>query len=170
MVLNDRFQQLYFYRCIFQTIAKGKDILTEARFEAGGSFPEDNKVKDGYSMVLESIALFTDVIVRFPFISGRQLKKIDFDNWRDNLKWAKDVCAKSGVFVEKHQQILASLGQELKFDEPDPDYYNPFRHPPKNVEMSSEERRKLHEEKKRKEKISAKRKKKTAPKLTKSEL
>lgn len=156
-------------KTIIGTIMKGKEVLTRAGYNAGDSFPEKNDVKDSLSMVLENTALFTDVVVRFPFVAERELKK-NKENWMEIIIWAKNICEKSEVYVEKHKKILQSLGQELKIDEPDPNYENPFKVKPKVNQKTSQERQKEYEEKKRKEKIAAKKKKKSGPKLTKSEL
>lgn len=154
----------------FQTMLKGKETLEKADYQAGDPFPGNIDIKDGYSMVLESVAIFTDLVVRFPFISERKLKVSKYQDWKETVNWAKTVAQESGVFINKHEEILKSLGQELKLDEIDPNYKNPFKVRAKHVEISSEERKKMHEEKKRKEKLAAKKNKKSGPRLTKNEL
>nr|XP_039265151.1 coiled-coil domain-containing protein 134-like [Styela clava] len=156
-------------KTIEKTIVKGKQILMEENYKAGDPFPEKIETKEGFSMVLENTALFTDLIVRFPFVAQRELKQNT--DWKETIIWGKNVCEKSGVFTEKHQKILHSLGQELKIDEPDPSYENPFKIKPEVDQKTEEERQKEYEDKKRKEKLAAKKKnKKSGPKLSKHEL
>lgn len=157
-------------KTIEKTIIRGKDIIMKENYKAGDSFPDKIDTKEGLSMVLENTALFTDLIVRFPFIAQRELQQ-NAKSWKETMTWAKNICEKSGVYVGKHKQILHSLGQELGIDDPDPNYENPFKVKPKIDLKTAEERQKEYEELKRKEKIAAKKKKrKSGPKLSKTEL
>ncbi|XP_074127941.1 coiled-coil domain-containing protein 134 isoform X3 [Sminthopsis crassicaudata] len=90
-----------------------------------GPFPEDEKLKDAFSHVVENTAFFGDVALRFPKIVHHYFDRNS--NWNHLIRWGISFCNQTGIFNQgTYSQLLSLMAQELGIGERSPDYRNPF--------------------------------------------
>jgi len=153
-------------KTIIKTVQAATDTIKESGFKEGNDLPEKEEDKHAFSQILENTALFTDLVVRFPTPSHYSYER-NRKEWKKVMKTAISICENSGVYEGDYRLLLHNIKQELGIGPKDAAYSNPFRDPPPEPELSTEERKELYKEAKRKAKLQ---KKKSKPKLSKSEL
>lgn len=153
-------------KTIIKTVQAASETLKNSGFKEGHDLPEKDDDKHAFSQILENTALFTDLMVRFPTPSHYSYDRHRKD-WKKTMKSAISTCENSGVYDGDYRLLLHNLKQELGIGPKDAAYSNPFRDPPLEQELTSEERKELYKEAKRKAKAQKKRAK---PKMSKSEL
>ncbi|XP_018319865.1 coiled-coil domain-containing protein 134-like [Agrilus planipennis] len=89
-------------------------------------FPNDEKVRDCLSNILENTALFSEVVLRFPDVADVILKQNN--KWDIQLQWTIAFCYQVEHLLDKSTMKLLNLvNQELNYTERDPNYLNPYR-------------------------------------------
>ncbi|EMP41872.1 hypothetical protein UY3_00907 [Chelonia mydas] len=111
---------------LFKVLEDSRAVLIAADVPPDGPFPQDEKLKDAYSHVLENTAFFGDVVLRFPKIVHHYFDRNS--NWNNLVRWGISFCNQTGVFDQgPHSQVLGLMAQELGISEKSPDYRNPFK-------------------------------------------
>ncbi|XP_074076723.1 coiled-coil domain-containing protein 134 [Macrotis lagotis] len=110
---------------LFKVLEDSRAVLQAADVFPDGPCPEDEKLKDAFSYVVENTAFFGDVTLRFPKIIHHHFDRNS--NWNHLILWGISFCNQTGVFDQgTHSQLLGLMAQELGIDERSPDYRNPF--------------------------------------------
>ncbi|XP_014390582.1 PREDICTED: coiled-coil domain-containing protein 134 isoform X1 [Myotis brandtii] len=128
--LNDVHQQYkildVMLKGLFKVLEDSRTVLLAADVLPDGPFPQDEKLKDAFSQVLENTAFFGDVVLRFPRIVHHYFDHNS--NWNLLIRWGISFCNQSGVFDQgPHSPILSLMAQELGISEKDSDFQNPFK-------------------------------------------
>ncbi|XP_010222786.1 PREDICTED: coiled-coil domain-containing protein 134 [Tinamus guttatus] len=111
---------------LFKVLEDSRAVLIAADVPPDGPFPQDEKLKDAYSHVVENTAFFGDVVLRFPKIVHHYFDRNS--NWNNLIRWGIGFCNLTGVFEQgPHSQVLGLMAQELGISEKSPDYRNPFK-------------------------------------------
>uniref|UniRef100_H0ZHQ1 Coiled-coil domain containing 134 n=1 Tax=Taeniopygia guttata TaxID=59729 RepID=H0ZHQ1_TAEGU len=111
---------------LFKVLEDSRAVLIAADVPPDGPFPQDEKIKDAYSHVVENTAFFGDVVLRFPKIVHHYFDRNS--NWNSLIRWGIGFCNLTGVFEQgPHSQVLQLMAQELGISEKSPDYRNPFK-------------------------------------------
>ncbi|XP_064011204.1 coiled-coil domain-containing protein 134 isoform X1 [Pogoniulus pusillus] len=111
---------------LFKVLEDSRAVLIAADVPPDGPFPQDEKIKDAYSHVVENTAFFGDVVLRFPKIVHHYFDRNS--NWNSLIRWGISFCNLTGVFEQgPHSQVLGLMAQELGISEKSPDYRNPFK-------------------------------------------
>ncbi|KAF0883143.1 MEI1 protein, partial [Crocuta crocuta] len=128
--LNDVHQQYkildVMLKGLFKVLEDSRTVLIAADVLPDGPFPQDEKLKDAFSQVVENTAFFGDVVLRFPRIVHHYFDHNS--NWNLLIRWGISFCNQSGVFDQgPHSPILSLMAQELGISEKDSDFQNPFK-------------------------------------------
>ncbi|XP_024593225.1 coiled-coil domain-containing protein 134 [Neophocaena asiaeorientalis asiaeorientalis] len=128
--LNDVHQQYkildVMLKGLFKVLEDSRTVLIAADVLPDGPFPQDEKLKDAFSQVVENTAFFGDVVLRFPRIVHHCFDHNS--NWNLLIRWGISFCNQSGVFDQgPHSPILRLMAQELGISEKDSDFQNPFK-------------------------------------------
>nr|XP_034373471.1 coiled-coil domain-containing protein 134 isoform X3 [Arvicanthis niloticus] len=128
--LNDIHQQYkildVMLKGLFKVLEDSRTVLVAADVLPDGPFPQDEKLKDAFSHVLENTAFFGDVVLRFPKIVHHYFDHNS--NWNLLIRWGISFCNQTGVFDQgPHSPILNLMAQELGISEKDSDFQNPFK-------------------------------------------
>ncbi|XP_028727072.1 coiled-coil domain-containing protein 134 isoform X2 [Peromyscus leucopus] len=128
--LNDIHQQYkildVMLKGLFKVLEDSRTVLTAADVLPDGPFPQDEKLKDAFSHVVENTAFFGDVVLRFPKIVHHYFDHNS--NWNLLIRWGISFCNQTGVFDQgPHSPILNLMAQELGITEKDSDFQNPFK-------------------------------------------
>ncbi|XP_052523226.1 coiled-coil domain-containing protein 134 isoform X1 [Tympanuchus pallidicinctus] len=111
---------------LFKVLEDSRAVLIAADVPPDGPFPQDEKLKDAYSHVVENTAFFGDVVLRFPKIVHHYFDRNS--NWNNLIRWGIGFCNLTGVFEQgPHSQLLGLMAQELGISEKSPNYRNPFK-------------------------------------------
>ncbi|XP_043346716.1 coiled-coil domain-containing protein 134 isoform X2 [Dermochelys coriacea] len=111
---------------LFKVLEDSRAVLIAADVPPDGPFPQDEKLKDAYSHVVENTAFFGDVVLRFPKIVHHYFDRNS--NWNNLVRWGISFSNQTGVFDQgPHSQVLGLMAQELGISEKSPDYRNPFK-------------------------------------------
>lgn len=112
---------------IVNTIQASRAILESSGYIPGVSpFPDDPRVRDALSNILENSALMSEIVLRFPDISERVLR--ENNNWNVMLQWSIAFGHQVEYLLDQGTVVLYELvGQELNHTERDPNYVNPYR-------------------------------------------
>lgn len=127
--LNDVHQQYkildVMLKGLFKVLQDSQTVLLAADVLPDGPFPQDEKLKEAFSQVLENTAFFGDVLLRFPRIVHHYFDRSS--SWNVLIRWGISFCNQSGVFDQgAHSPILRLMAQELGISEKDSDFHNPF--------------------------------------------
>ncbi|XP_051818170.1 coiled-coil domain-containing protein 134 [Antechinus flavipes] len=127
--LNDVHQQYkiidVMLKGLFKVLEDSRAALVAADVFPDGPFPEDEKLKDAFSHVVENTAFFGDVALRFPKIVHHYFDRNS--NWNHLIRWGISFCNQTGIFDQgTYSQLLSLMAQELGIGERSPDYRNPF--------------------------------------------
>ncbi|XP_078683483.1 coiled-coil domain-containing protein 134-like [Branchiostoma floridae x Branchiostoma belcheri] len=151
---------------IFKVLPDAQTSLQQAGYYPG-PFPENTDIKDALSRLLENVAFFGDILLRFPDMTHDVLKK--HQEWRTVLEAAVVFCNQTQLYSEgvNHEQ-LNLVSQELGLIEKDPNYLNPFS---KEGKMAQEQQmlqaaKSAHDKPKNKKKKD--REKRKGPRLSRS--
>ncbi|KAG8517901.1 Coiled-coil domain-containing protein 134, partial [Galemys pyrenaicus] len=128
--LNDVHQQYeildVMLKGLFKVLEDSRTVLIAADVPPEGPLPQDEKLKDAFSQVVENTAFFGDVVLRFPRIVHHYFDHNS--NWNLLIRWGISFCNQSGVFDQgPHAPILSLMAQELGISEKDSDFQNPFK-------------------------------------------
>lgn len=112
---------------IFGMIQEGRAAVESSSFIPGiSSFPNNEKVRDSLSNILENTALFGEIVLRFPDIAQLVLKTNN--NWDVLLQWSIAFSNQVKYLLDKSTiKLLQLVSQELNHIERDPNYINPYR-------------------------------------------
>ncbi|XP_066287080.1 coiled-coil domain-containing protein 134-like [Branchiostoma lanceolatum] len=109
---------------IFKVIPDAQTSLQQAGYYPG-PFPENTDIKDALSRLLENVAFFGDILLRFPDMTHDVLKK--HKEWGVIIEAAVVFCNQTQLYSEGvSQEQLMLVSQELGLKEKDPNYVNPF--------------------------------------------
>ncbi|KAM8980714.1 LOW QUALITY PROTEIN: coiled-coil domain-containing protein 134 [Sarcophilus harrisii] len=127
--LNDIHQQYkiidVMLKGLFKVLEDSRPLLVASDIFPDGPFPEDEKLKDAFSHVVENTAFFGDVALRFPKIVHHYFDRNS--NWNHLIRWGISFCNQTGIFDQgTYSQLLSLMAQELGIGERSPDYRNPF--------------------------------------------
>ncbi|KFW92347.1 Coiled-coil domain-containing protein 134, partial [Phalacrocorax carbo] len=101
---------------LFKVLEDSRAVLIAADVPPDGPFPQDEKIKDAYSHVVENTAFFGDVVLRFP--------KIVHHYFGDpGHGWVQV----GGTTPRRGLHSALQMAQELGISEKSPDYRNPFK-------------------------------------------
>ncbi|XP_046700443.1 coiled-coil domain-containing protein 134 [Silurus meridionalis] len=169
--LNDVNQQYKIIDIMLKGLFKVRGlrtVLVAANLQPDDPFPQDDKMKEAYSHVLENTAFFGDVALRFPRIVHHYYDHNS--EWGKTLRWGLSFCNQSGVFTEgNHQQVLTLMSQELGITEKSPDFINPYRTEKDDVLHTADAFQKiLREEQKRRRKEEKRKEIRKGPRISRS--
>ncbi|CAH1371076.1 unnamed protein product [Tenebrio molitor] len=119
---------------VFTVVQDSRATIEASPYIPGVSdFPLDDRIKDALSNILENIALFSDIILRFPDISVSVLKTNN--NWDVLLQWGIAFCNQVRYLLDDSTiKALSLASQELNHVERGANYVNPYRKQgPQNV-------------------------------------
>ncbi|KAI5087562.1 coiled-coil domain-containing protein 134 isoform X1, partial [Silurus meridionalis] len=153
---------------LFKVLEDSRTVLVAANLQPDDPFPQDDKIKEAYSHVLENTAFFGDVALRFPRIVHHYYDHNS--EWGKTLRWGLSFCNQSGVFTEgNHQQVLTLMSQELGITEKSPDFINPYRTEKDDVLHTADAFQKiLREEQKRRRKEEKRKEIRKGPRISRS--
>lgn len=109
-----------------QVVEENRKILFEANLENSKDFPANQSLKESISLVLENTCLFGDLILHFPNISYKIVKKTQ--QWHENLNWALNYTRYNfeQMIDQKTLQMLNLFNQEINKEQRTEDYVNPY--------------------------------------------
>ncbi|XP_038612450.1 coiled-coil domain-containing protein 134 isoform X1 [Tachyglossus aculeatus] len=111
---------------LFKVLEDSRAVLIAADVPPDGPLPQDEKLKDAFSHVVENTAFFGDVALRFPKPVHHYFDRNS--NWNSLIRWGIGFCNLTGIFDRgPHSQVLGLMAQELGISEKSPDYRNPFK-------------------------------------------
>ncbi|XP_020838410.1 coiled-coil domain-containing protein 134 isoform X2 [Phascolarctos cinereus] len=113
--LNDVHQQYkiieVMLKGLFKVLEDSRAVLLAADVFPDGPFPEDEKLKDAFSHVVENTAFFGDVVLRFPKIVHHYFDRNS--NWNHLIRWGISFCNQTGVFDQgTYSQLLGLSFQD----------------------------------------------------------
>ncbi|KAM9170398.1 coiled-coil domain-containing protein 134 isoform 1-T1 [Pangshura tecta] len=154
---------------LFKVLEDSRAVLIAADVPPDGPFPQDEKLKDAYSHVVENTAFFGDVVLRFPKIVHHYFDRNS--NWNNLVRWGISFCNQTGVFDQgPHSQVLGLMAQELGISEKTPDYRNPFKTDHSEFFPSADTFQKaLREEEKRRKKEEKRKEIRKGPRISRSQ-
>ncbi|XP_035400266.1 coiled-coil domain-containing protein 134 isoform X1 [Cygnus atratus] len=154
---------------LFKVLEDSRAVLIAADVPPDGPFPQDEKLKDAYSHVVENTAFFGDVVLRFPKIVHHYFDRNS--NWNNLIRWGIGFCNLTGVFERgPHSQLLGLMAQELGISEKSPDYRNPFKADHSEFFPSADTFQKaLREEEKRRKKEEKRKEIRKGPRISRSQ-
>nr|XP_009663648.1 PREDICTED: coiled-coil domain-containing protein 134 [Struthio camelus australis] len=104
---------------LFKVLEDSRAVLIAADVPPDGPFPQDEKLKDAYSHVVENTAFFGDVVLRFPKIVHHYFDRNS--NWNNLIRWGIGFCNLTGVFEQgPHSQVLGLVRPSLARRIPSP--------------------------------------------------
>lgn len=111
---------------IFALIQENRAIMEASSYIPGVSeFPLDNDIKIALSSILENIALFSELVLRFPDITISILRINN--NWNMLLQWGIAFSNQVKYLLDNSTITLLHLtSQELNHVPRDPHYVNPY--------------------------------------------
>ncbi|XP_027729096.1 coiled-coil domain-containing protein 134 isoform X1 [Vombatus ursinus] len=113
--LNDIHQQYkiidVMLKGLFKVLEDSRAALLAADVFPDGPFPDDEKLKDAFSHVVENTAFFGDVVLRFPKIVHHYFDRNS--NWNHLIRWGISFCNQTGVFDQGTYSQLLGLVQTL---------------------------------------------------------
>ncbi|XP_052523228.1 coiled-coil domain-containing protein 134 isoform X2 [Tympanuchus pallidicinctus] len=154
---------------LFKVLEDSRAVLIAADVPPDGPFPQDEKLKDAYSHVVENTAFFGDVVLRFPKIVHHYFDRNS--NWNNLIRWGIGFCNLTGVFEQgPHSQLLGLMAQELGISEKSPNYRNPFKADHSEFFPSADTFQKaLREEEKRRRKEEKRKEIRKGPRISRSQ-
>lgn len=154
---------------LFKVLEDSRAVLIAADVPPDGPFPQDEKLKDAYSHVVENTAFFGDVVLRFPKIVHHYFDRNS--NWNNLIRWGISFCNLTGVFDQgPHSQLLGLMAQELGISEKSPNYRNPFKADHSEFFPSADTFQKaLREEEKRRRKEEKRKEIRKGPRISRSQ-
>ncbi|XP_041337638.1 coiled-coil domain-containing protein 134 isoform X1 [Pyrgilauda ruficollis] len=154
---------------LFKVLEDSRAVLIAADVPPDGPFPQDEKIKDAYSHVVENTAFFGDVVLRFPKIVHHYFDRNS--NWNSLIRWGIGFCNLTGVFEQgPHSQVLRLMAQELGISEKSPDYRNPFKTDQSEFFPSADTFQKaLRDEEKRRKKEEKRKEIRKGPRISRSQ-
>ncbi|KAM6301677.1 meiosis inhibitor protein 1 [Podargus strigoides] len=154
---------------LFKVLEDSRAVLIAADVPPDGPFPQDEKIKDAYSHVVENTAFFGDVVLRFPKIVHHYFDRNS--NWNNLIRWGIGFCNLTGVFEQgPHSQVLGLMAQELGISEKSPDYRNPFKTDHSEFFPSADTFQKaLRDEEKRRKKEEKRKEIRKGPRISRSQ-
>ncbi|XP_071407968.1 meiosis inhibitor protein 1-like isoform X1 [Pithys albifrons albifrons] len=154
---------------LFKVLEDSRAVLIAADVPPDGPFPQDEKIKDAYSHVVENTAFFGDVVLRFPKIVHHYFDRNS--NWNNLIRWGIGFCNLTGVFEQgPHSQVLRLMAQELGISEKSPDYRNPFKTDHSEFFPSADTFQKaLRDEEKRRKKEEKRKEIRKGPRISRSQ-
>uniref|UniRef100_A0AAA9TMD3 Coiled-coil domain containing 134 n=1 Tax=Bos taurus TaxID=9913 RepID=A0AAA9TMD3_BOVIN len=152
-----------------EVLEDSRTVLTAAGVLPDGPFPQDEKLKDAFSQVVENTAFFGDVVLRFPRIVHHYFDHNS--NWNLLIRWGISFCNQSGVFDQgPHSPILGLMAQELGISEKHSDFQNPFKVDRTEFISSTDPFQKaLREEEKRRKKEEKRKEIRKGPRISRSQ-
>lgn len=171
--LNDVHQQYkildVMLKGLFKVLEDSRTVLIAADVLPDGPFPQDEKLKDAFSQVMENTAFFGDVVLRFPRIVHHYFDHNS--NWNLLIRWGISFCNQSGVFDQgPHSPILSLMAQELGISEKGSDFQNPFKVDHTEFISSTDPLQKaLREEEKRRKKEEKRKEIRKGPRISRSQ-
>ncbi|MEJ1271454.1 meiotic double-stranded break formation protein 1 [Cricetulus griseus] len=171
--LNDIHQQYkildVMLKGLFKVLEDSRTVLTAANVLPDGPLPQDEKLKDAFSHVVENTAFFGDVVLRFPKIVHHYFDHNS--NWNLLIRWGISFCNQTGVFDQgPHSPILNLMAQELGISEKDSDFQNPFKIDRTEFIPSTDPFQKaLREEEKRRKKEERRKEIRKGPRISRSQ-
>ncbi|XP_058875062.1 coiled-coil domain-containing protein 134-like [Acipenser ruthenus] len=157
---------------LFKVLEDSRAILIAANVQPDDAFPQEEKLKEAYSHVVENTAFFGDVALRFPRIVHHYYDRNS--NWNLLLRWGLGFCNQTGLFQGGqggHGEVLSLMAQELGISEKSPDFINPYRTERDEVLHTADEFQKvLREEEKRRRKEERRKEIRKGPRISRSEL
>ncbi|XP_004589789.3 coiled-coil domain-containing protein 134 [Ochotona princeps] len=154
---------------LFKVLEDSRALLIAAGVLPEGPFPQDEKLKDAFSHVVENTAFFGDVVLRFPKIVHHYFDPNS--NWNLLIRWGISFCNQTGVFDQgPHSPILRLMAQELGISEKDSDFQNPFKVDRSEFISSTDPFQKaLREEEKRRKKEEKRKEIRKGPRISRSQ-
>ncbi|KAI5942851.1 Meiosis inhibitor protein 1 [Manis javanica] len=154
---------------LFKVLEDSRTVLIASDVLPDGPFPQDEKLKDAFSQVVENTAFFGDVVLRFPKIVHHYFDQNS--NWNLLIRWGISFCNQSGVFDQgPHSPILSLMAQELGISEKDSDFQNPFKVDHAEFLSSTDPFQKaLREEEKRRKKEEKRKEIRKGPRISRSQ-
>lgn len=154
---------------LFKVLQDSQTVLTAADVLPDGPFPQDEKLKEAFSQVLENTAFFGDVLLRFPRIVHHYFDPNS--NWNLLIRWGISFCNQSGVFDRgAHSPVLSLMAQELGISEKDSDFHNPFQVDRSEALSAADPFQKaLRDEEKRRKKEERRKEIRRGPRLSRSQ-
>lgn len=171
--LNDVHQQYkildVMLKGLFKVLEDSRTVLLAADVLPDGPFPQDEKLKDAFSHVVENTAFFGDVVLRFPRIVHHYFDHNS--NWNLLIRWGISFCNQTGVFDQgPHSPILSLMAQELGISKKDSDFQNPFKIDRTEFMPSTDPFQKaLREEEKRRKKEEKRKEIRKGPRISRSQ-
>ncbi|XP_028935257.1 coiled-coil domain-containing protein 134 isoform X2 [Ornithorhynchus anatinus] len=154
---------------LFKVLEDSRAILLAADVPPDGPLPQDEKLKDAFSHVVENTAFFGDVVLRFPKVVHHYFDRNS--NWNSLIRWGISFCNQTGIFDQgPHSQVLGLMAQELGISEKSPDYRNPFKTDHSEFFPSADTFQKaLREEEKRRRKEEKRKEIRKGPRISRSQ-
>lgn len=112
---------------IFSVIQDSRAVIEGSSYIPGVSeFPLDDEVKITLSNILENVALFCELVLRFPDITISLLRANN--HWDIQLQWGIAFSNQIKYLLDNSTITLLHLtGQELNHIPRNPNYVNPYR-------------------------------------------
>lgn len=110
------------------TVIENSRVLLEASDYIPGSspFPQDENIRDALSNILENVALFGEIVLRFPDLAAKVLR--DNNDYSVLYKWSVGFAHQNKNLLDDSTITLIGLvSQELNYTERSLNYTNPYR-------------------------------------------
>ncbi|CAH1160134.1 unnamed protein product [Phaedon cochleariae] len=112
---------------IFSVIQNSRAVIEASYFIPGVSdFPLHENTRDSLSNILENVALFSEITLRFPNFANSVLKSNN--TWDILFQWGIAFTHQMKYILDNNTiKLLQLVSQELNHVEKDPNYVNPYR-------------------------------------------
>ncbi|XP_076622684.1 coiled-coil domain-containing protein 134 [Colletes latitarsis] len=128
----DNYERLYKMIMILgenmiDTIETSKEMIERADFDLDSkSLPQNFTIQSAISGVLENTLLFGDIVLHFPHVMHRILKKQE--KWNQIIDWSLNFTNRTRYLLDQESlDIIKLMSQELRITEREPGYINPYR-------------------------------------------
>lgn len=99
--------------------------LHQSGYVASTGFPTESRLQDSVALIIENICLGGDLILHFPEISYRILKKQP--EWKQIFDWGTQFLNNyAHILSEQTYQMVDLFRQEVNLTKRSPDFVNPY--------------------------------------------
>ncbi|XP_055853955.1 uncharacterized protein LOC129917804 [Episyrphus balteatus] len=111
---------------IFQVIKQSNQTLNEESYSPiADGFPVEQQIQEAVTLLIEDTCLAADIILHFPEMSQKILKKVP--QWKESINWCLDfVMHFPHIIDEQIVELIDLVGQEINEDTRRTDFINPY--------------------------------------------
>uniref|UniRef100_A0AC34QTY7 Coiled-coil domain-containing protein 134 n=1 Tax=Panagrolaimus sp. JU765 TaxID=591449 RepID=A0AC34QTY7_9BILA len=157
---------------IISVLTATRQIIEKAKFDPRSrKLPQDEKLKEKISEVLENTPFFMEFALYYPHFVTKTYKKPDV---KELIDWAYRFSLDFGIYDESTLKMMNLAGQELRIIERSDDFFNPYdkinMRDALQAELVEQAKQAKMEKDKKKREYAKTQKRKNGPSLSRGEL